>query len=135
MVDAGSAPFGEARLVLLAIIAVQRFGLGLDLHFAFLVSVLQSVFMQLLSACGEGGELMLYFIGFHWMRRCDGFCVGQQGGCRAELGWRSRAGASEAAGEAGAAEVRGCSECVQCAQWTLMLTLMLGGGLDFQTRV
>ena len=29
-----------------------RLGLGLDLHFAVLVSVLQSIFMQLLSACG-----------------------------------------------------------------------------------
>ena len=28
-------------------------GAGLDLHFAVLVSVLQSNFMQLLSACGE----------------------------------------------------------------------------------
>ena len=29
------------------------FGIGLDLHFAVLVSILQSTFMQLLSACGE----------------------------------------------------------------------------------
>ena len=28
------------------------YGLGLDLHFAFWVSVFQSKFMQLLSACG-----------------------------------------------------------------------------------
>ena len=39
-------------------------GSGLDLHFAVLVSVLQSTFMQLLSACGvrDRESLMLYLI-------------------------------------------------------------------------
>ena len=55
-------------------------GLGLDLHFAVLVSVLLSTFMQLLSACGERERvLMLYLIWFHWMRCCGGACVGAAG--------------------------------------------------------
>ena len=44
----------------------SELGVGVDFHFAVWVSVLQSIFMQPLSACGVcERELMLYLIRFH----------------------------------------------------------------------
>ena len=48
------------------------------------------------------------------------------------LGWSSREAAEEraAAGAAEGLQRRGRLWCVQCAQWTVMLTLILGGDCD-----
>ena len=92
--------------------------------------------MQLLSACRERKSvLMLYLIWFHWMRRCDRACVGAAG----KLQGRGRRRVV-AAGKLRRVLQRGCRGegvlwCVQCAQWTVMLTLKLGGDLDVATWV
>ena len=64
----------------------------------------------------------------------------QQGSGRAECGRcleRHGWGSGEAAGEGAAAGAvgEGVLWCVQCAQWTVVLTLMLGRDLDVATWV
>ena len=55
-------------------------------------------------------------------RRVGGAGLEQQGSCRGEGGGRCCRG-------------EGVLWCVQCAQWTVMLTLMLGEDLDVRTWV
>ena len=118
---------------------VLGLGLGFDLHFAVWVSVLLSTrSCSFFQHVVREREVMLYFIWFHWMRRCNGAWVGAAEKLQGRGGRRVGGAALEQQGSCGGRSVVGAAEGLQrrgCVLECLVCTVDSNADIDAGWRL